>query len=135
MLEVSKDSFLDSDWDMVADLPEWAQAYAEKWPVPTCQAAMYWNEPPAGAIVVRDIEVYLNGLGDAALVMTDGEVDYGDLAEFSKPHQAIAIEFDSIVRYVEIEGRLLLNTVGRLVLPDCLASPVGQAQMLLKLAT
>ena len=135
MLEVSKDSFLDSDWAMVADLPEWAQAYAEKWPVPTCQAAMYWNEPPAGAIVVQNIEVYLNGLGDAALVMTDGEVNGGDLAEFSKPHQAIAIEFDSIVRYVEIEGRLLLNTVGRLVLPDCLASPVGQAQMLLKLAT
>lgn len=133
MLEASKDSFLESDWAMVADLPDWAQAYAEKWPVPTCQAAMYWNEPPAGAIVVQNIEVYLNGLGDAALVMTDGEVNFGDLAEFSKPQKAIAIEFDSVVRYVEIEGRMLLNTVGSLVLPDCLVSPAAQAQMLMNL--
>jgi hypothetical protein len=134
MLEASKDIFLDSDWAMVADLPEWAQAYAEKWPVPTCQAAMYWSEPPAGAIVVQNIEVYLNGLADASLVMTDGEVDYGDLVEFSKTHQAIAIEFDSVVRYVEIGGRMLLNTVGNLVLPDCLVNPSAQAQMLIKLA-
>jgi hypothetical protein len=134
MLEMPKDLCHESDWAMIADLPEWAQAYADKWPVPTCQAAMYWKEPPAGAFIPQNIEVYLNGLVDPSLVMTDGKVNFGDIAEFAKPHQAIAIEFESVVRYVEIEGKDLLNTVGRIILPDCLISASSQAEMLMKLA-
>jgi hypothetical protein len=134
MLEMPKDLCHESDWAMIADLPEWAQAYAQKWPVPTCQAAMYWTKPPADAFIPQDIEVYLNGLTDPSLVMTFGKIDFCDLAEFSKPQQAIAIEFNSVVRYVEVEGRILLNTVGRIILPECLISASAQAEMLMKLA-
>jgi hypothetical protein len=134
MLEATKDNFLPSDWAMVADLPEWAQAYAERWPVPTCQAAMYWNNPPADAFIPQNIEVYLNGLADPILVMTGKVVQCCNLDELSKPQQAIAIEIESIVRYVEIEGKVLLNTVGRIILPDFLVSASGQAEMLMKLA-
>jgi hypothetical protein len=134
MLEATKESFMDSDWAMVADLPEWAQAYAEAWPVPTCQAAMYWNEAPAGRMVPKLIEVYLNGRPEAAVVIHRGEVVSGDITEFFGEHKAIAIEFDSIVRYVDIEGKNLLNTVGLLILPDCLLNAAAQAEMLVKLA-
>jgi hypothetical protein len=134
MLEASKDIFLDSDWAMVSDLPDWAQAYAEKWPVPTCQAAMYWKEPPAGKFVPESIEVYVNGAADPALAIFRGAVTFGHFDELAKDHDAIAIEFDNIVRYVEIEGNDLLYTVGAMILPDCLISPAAQAQMLLKLA-
>ena len=134
MLEASKDSFLASDWAMVSDLPEWAQAYAERWPVPTCQAAMYWNETQAGKVEPESIEVYLNGAGDPALAIFRKAVTFGHIEELAQEPKAIAIEIDNVVRYVEIGGKVLLNTVGAMILPDCLVSPVAQVQMLLKLA-
>ena len=60
-MQQQNELFLPSDWATVASLPDWAKAYTERWPVPTCQAAMYWSESDAEPVAPRFIEVYLNG--------------------------------------------------------------------------
>ena len=61
-------------------------------------------------------------------------MNYCDIEAWAAEQKATVLEVDNIIRFVEIEGRVLLNSLGQMPLPDCLISPSAQAQMILDLA-
>lgn len=126
--------FSDSDWALTAKLPDWATDFLHTYPVPCYQAAEWYD---AIAPLVTDpatIEIYLNGAEHPALVWINGSVVFGDFQRLCEPYHAITFEIDAMVRYVEIEGKTLLDTTSGIVWPDIICSPAAQVEMLLNLA-
>lgn len=126
--------FLDSDWALTAKLPDWSKEFLDKYPVPCCQAAQWWDAEPPLTTIPEIIEVYINGDEEAALIWANEKVVSGNFERLCEPYHAIAFEVNSMVRYVEIEGQTLLDSTPGIVWPDIICSPAAQVQMLVKLA-
>ena len=131
---MSNKLFLDSDWALTAKLPDWAIELLDRYPIPCCQAAQWWGIPTPLVTKPETIEIYINGDDQPALVWAYDRVVVGDLTRLCDEYHAIAIEVDSMIRYVEIEGKELLDTTDGIIWPEVFASPAAQVQMLVALA-
>jgi hypothetical protein len=126
--------FLDVDWAKCQLLPEWAKKFLDEYPVPCCQAAQWLDFEPPSLTIPTTIEVYINGDDQPSLIWSAGAVVMGNFERLCQEYTAIAFEVDSVVRYVEIEGRELIDKTEGIIWPECICSPSAQAMMLVQLA-
>jgi hypothetical protein len=111
--------------ELIAQLPEEVAAMAATYPVDIYNAAEYWNEPdfPAGYQPVL-IEIYYDDEVDGPdIFFLNGELLTFRLREPGIKPTSIAVEIDDQWAYIQLEGQIILDRIGGVILPDILINP------------
>ena len=125
--------FSECDLQRINSLPAWIQALKDKYPVSTCNAADTWNEPPLPkGYIPEAIEVfYGDDVNSPDLFILNGKIHSFNL---SKPSDSNVIQLliDGTWAYIQVEGRVVFERLGGVVLPDFVIDPILLAQWLIQ---
>ncbi|MGF1979784.1 MAG: hypothetical protein RMY30_029940 [Nostoc sp. CmiSLP01] len=87
-------------------------------------AAEFWDEPPLAENYVPEfIEVYYGDAESPHIFIVNGELKDYSATNLPDSAKSISVLIDDQWAYIEIEGKVILNRLGGVVLPDVLVSP------------
>jgi hypothetical protein len=111
------------EWQLLTKLPLDVAALVDNYHTDIINAAEFWNEPPfAENYIPEFIEIYYGDAESPHIFIVNGELkDYDvNLLDNTK---SISVLVDDQWAYIQIEGQVILNRLGGVVLPDVLVSP------------
>jgi hypothetical protein len=111
------------EWQLLTRLPLDVAALVDNYHTDIINAAEFWNEPPfAENYIPEFIEIYYGDAESPHIFIVNGELkDYDvNLLDNTK---SISVLVDDQWAYIQIEGQVILNRLGGVVLPDVLVSP------------
>ncbi|WP_139025838.1 hypothetical protein [Acaryochloris sp. CCMEE 5410] len=126
---------LESDLDMARKILPTAiyNQFAQDYPDQVISAAEFASVTPLpDGYKAEILEVYGGLSAEPAIVFHDDELVDGDFSIFEITNDVIGIDVDGTPRYSEIQGEILLNTLGGLVLPTEIAAAEGVLNMMIK---
>jgi hypothetical protein len=112
-----------SEYELLTRLPLDVAALVDNYHTDIINAAEFWNEPPfAENYIPEFIEIYYGDAESPHIFIVNGELkDYDvNLLDNTK---SISVLVDDQWAYIQIEGQVILNRLGGVVLPDVLVSP------------
>lgn len=123
---------ISSELELISSLPKEIQQLKDEFPIPTLHAAMGWGKQPLPKGYIPEVfNVFLNGADIEDWVFIQGKSIYTNLKQLlTSDNRSLVFELDSEFRYVEIEQKQILNTLGGAVLPDPIIQEAIQAQSL-----
>lgn len=129
---MSEYQFTEYELQQLAKLPAGIAALAEKYPVDIVSAAEYWDMPPLPEGYVPDnIEIYYDDHYQPYLSIECGKLTSFQLREPGNEPTTVVVMLDHNWAYAQIEGRVILDRLGGVVLPDVLLNPVSLLQTVL----
>ncbi|MFN6572021.1 hypothetical protein [Dendronalium sp. ChiSLP03b] len=114
----------DYQLQVISKLPLEIAALADKYPSDIFNAAEYCDRPPfPDGYIPHFIEIYYREDADNSdVLIIDGVIkDYKISDEAHTKDQFIGMQIDDEWAYIQIEGRVILNRLGGLILPNVLA--------------
>jgi hypothetical protein len=105
-------------------LPPQFAALKDKYPVTIAAVARDWDKPsyPQG-YRPQLIEIYYEDDCDSAIFIWNGELVSLELEESVANPSFTVVDIDDETAYVQIEGRVILNRLGRAILPNVALDP------------
>ncbi|WP_375491816.1 hypothetical protein [uncultured Nostoc sp.] len=87
-------------------------------------AAEFWGEPPFPENhVAKFIEIYYDDAESPHIFIVNGELKDYNVTNLPDNTKSISVLIDDQWAYIQIEGDVILNRLGGVVLPDVLVSP------------
>lgn len=87
-------------------------------------AAEFWGEPPFPENhVPQFIEIYYGDAESPHIFIVNGELKDYNVTNLPDNTKSISVLIDDQWAYIQIEGDVILNRLGGVVLPDVLVSP------------
>lgn len=87
-------------------------------------AADYWDEPPFPENYIPEfIEIYYEDADSPHIFIVNGQLKDYNVANLPDTTNTLSVLIDDQWAYIQIEGNVILNRLGGVVLPDVLVSP------------
>lgn len=87
-------------------------------------AAEYYNEPPFPDNYIPEfIEVYYQDADSPHIFIVKGQLKDYNVANLPDVTKTVSVLIDDEWAYVEVEGHVILNRLGGVILPDVLVNP------------
>lgn len=115
-----------------AQIPLEFQQLKEKHPVAVLRLAEGWGtDPLPTGYEPKAVAIYYDGSEDEDWLFVNGTPKRINWQNSPTEPSSIVLEIDALPRYVEIEGKVVLNTLGGVILPDAVFDVSVQAELLL----
>jgi len=103
-------------------LPPQFAALKDQYPVSISNAAEDWDTPPyREGYVPYDIDIYYREYADGPDVsVVNGQLQFIYLDQYVEEPDVIAMEIDGHWAYIQLQGRVILNRIGGVILPKVL---------------
>jgi hypothetical protein len=112
------------EWQLLSKLPLDIAALVDNYRVDIINAAEFWDEPqfPENYVPVL-IEIYYCAAESPHIFIVNGELKDYNVSGFLDNTKSISVLIDDQWAYIQIEGNVILNRLGGVVLPDVLVNP------------
>ncbi len=113
-------------WEIAAKFPPDVIALCSKYPIDILNASDSFDNPPLQHnYIPKLIEIYYEQTLSPQVFIMDGILeDYHLLlSERQKDYNSISVMIDHDWAYIEVEGKILLNRLGGVILPDVIIEP------------
>ena len=119
--------------EIESKLPPQYAALKDKYPVAISNAAESWDKPPfPPGYIPRSIDVYYADEADGPdICLENGELTFINLRDASPESTVIQVDINGSWSYIQIEGRVILNRLVGVVLPDVLVHPAVLMEVVL----
>lgn len=116
--------FVPCELEAIAKLPVEMQALKDKYPIQIVNVADYFFEPPLPEGYVPEIlEIFYDLASEPAMLFLHGKLDCFTPQAPDPNASLVAVMADGHWVYTEIEGKVLLDRRGGLVLPEVAVNP------------
>jgi hypothetical protein len=131
----SRDFYPLNDYDRqeIAKLPPDIAALADKYPCEIVNVVDGWDDEPfPDNYVPQYVEIYSDAGEEASLCILDGVLTDYTPANPEINTSTVQVIIDGKFAYVEIEGRVIINHLGGVILPEIAVNPSSLLQVLVK---
>lgn len=131
----SRDFYSLNDYDRreIAKLPPQIAALADKYPCEIVNVVDAWDDEPFGInYVPQYVEIYSDAGEKASLCILDGVLTDYTPANPEINTSTVQVIIDGKFAYIEIEGRVIINHLGGIILPKVSVDPSELIQVLIK---
>lgn len=131
----SNDFYQLNDYDRqeIAKLPPDIAALADKYPCEIVNVVDSWDDEPfPDNYIPQYVEIYSDAGEQTSLCILDGVLTDYVPALLSINTSTVQVIIDGKFTYIEIEGRVIINHLGGVVLPELAINPSELLQVLLK---
>ncbi|BAZ02850.1 hypothetical protein NIES37_68630 [Tolypothrix tenuis PCC 7101] len=109
---------------LLSKLPLDIAALVKNYRTDIINAAEFWDEPPLTVNHVPEfIEIYYGDAESPHIFIVNGELQDYNVTNLPDNTKSISVLIDDQWAYVQIEGQVILNRLGGVILPDVLVSP------------
>jgi len=125
--------FSEGDLKRITKLPAWIQALKDKYPVSVVNTADTWEEQPLlEDYIPKEVEIfYGDDVDDSDLFIRDGKLYSFSLREPVNAN-VIQVLIDGNWAYIQVEGRIFLDRLGGVILPEVVVNPEAILHSVLK---
>jgi len=125
--------FSECDLQRIIKLPTWIQELKDKYPVSVVNTADTWEQQPLLVdYIPREIEVfYGDDVDDSDLFIRDGKLYSFSLRE-PVDANVIQVLIDGNWAYIQVEGQIVLDRLGGVILPEVVVNPEAILHSVLK---
>lgn len=108
----------------IQKMPPWMQDLAEKYPIEIANAVEVWSENEfPNNYVPTSIEVYYEPSDEPDIFIYEREVINYLVKESLQTSTSIMVDIDGRWAYVEIEGKVIVDKLGGVILPEVIVDP------------
>jgi hypothetical protein len=125
--------FSECDLQRITKLPAWIQELKDKYPISVVNTADTWEQQPLPEdYIPKEVEIfYGDDVEDSDLFIRDGKLYSFSLRE-PVDANVIQVLIDGNWAYIQVEGRIVLDRLGGVILPELVVNPEAILPSVLK---
>ena len=110
--------------EIATKMPPDIVALSNKYPIEVLNAAEFLETPPLpDNYTPKIVEIYYANTESPGVFIKEGKLENYVIREPDKDRNLIAVMLDYEWTYIQIEGKVILNRLGGVILPDVLIDP------------